>query len=796
MLFKIKVEVKKMVGKKSKVLLVGQGAREHAIAKALKRSDLDLYAFMKAKNPGIAKLSTKVKIAKLNDYIALEEFIKDIQPDIAVIGPENPLAEGIVDFLQEKGVESIGPTKTNARVEASKSFTRNLMKKYNIPGSIEFKVFQPDSKEQEIIDYINELGKVVVKRDGLAGGKGVKLMGEHLLGLAEVVAFCKEIFQQGEAVVLEELLVGVEFSLQCFVSGEDIVPTPIAQDHKRAYDGDQGPNCYSSDTEILTETGWNTFDKLDKNDKVMTFDQEKRILEFKKPEKVYWMKYEGEMVHFKHRELDLLVTPNHRMLVKNRKTEKIEVLEAGNLIGEKEIFLTGIWKGESLECFTIDEHDYKFNRKLEKHEIKFEDWIRFMGLYLSEGYVVSTEREKRVYICQTKKSKHFNDFEKILSKLPFNFSYREEDSKFRINSIQLVKILKEFGKAKEKFIPYYIKNAKREHIIEFLNAFALGDGSIRNGRIRFFSSSKKLIGDIQELILKIGKSSIISIDKRKKMLNPLNNKYYDASEVYSLEIKPETKVGIRKKDIKRVEYQGHIGCVTVSTGFVVVRRNNRVAISGNTGGMGSYSGENHLLPFIQAKIVEEAKEIIKKSAKAIKEETGQDYCGILYGGFMLTTKGLKLLEYNARFGDPEAMNVLPLLKTPLIDIFNAMIKKELAELEVEFEHKATVCKYLVPEGYPVSPKKGEPIDVAVKKILNEGADLFYSSVSELEAGKIITTSSRAIAIVGIADTIEQAEEIAEKATTFVKGPLFHRKDVGTKALIQKRIDHLKELNIL
>ena len=122
-----------MTGKRRKVLLVGQGAREHAIAKALKRSDLELYAFMKAKNPGIAKLSTKMKIAKLNDYGALEEFINDVHPDFAVIGPENPLAEGIVDFLQDKGIESIGPTKTNARVEASKSFTRELMKKYKQP---------------------------------------------------------------------------------------------------------------------------------------------------------------------------------------------------------------------------------------------------------------------------------------------------------------------------------------------------------------------------------------------------------------------------------------------------------------------------------------------------------------------------------------------------------------------------------------------------------------------------------------------------------------------------------------
>jgi len=216
----------------------------------------------------------------------------------------------------------------------------------------------------------------------------------------------------------------------------------------------------------------------------------------------------------------------------------------------------------------------------------------------------------------------------------------------------------------------------------------------------------------------------------------------------------------------------------------------------NTGGMGSYSAENHLLPFISQEVVNEALEIIRKTAKALKEETGDDYCGILYGGFMLTPHGLKLLEYNARFGDPEAMNVLPLLKTPLVSIFKAMINRQLGDLPIEFSKQATVCKYIVPDGYPESPLKDEPIKVEEKKVIKEGGELYYSSVNEIKSGEIITTSSRAVAIVGKANTIAEAEMIAEKATNYVKGSLFHRKDVGTQELIQKRIDHLKELNVL
>ncbi|TXT66986.1 MAG: putative Phosphoribosylamine--glycine ligase [Promethearchaeota archaeon] len=773
-------------------LVVGHGAREHVIGEALVNGGAELFAFMSFKNAGLDRLSKgRIKIHSETDFAEIIDFCKIKKIDFVVIGPESPLCVGIVDALETNGYPCVGPRIEPAQIEGSKIFMRNLLDKYKIQSNVKGKSF---SSMEGVKDYIDNVGEsnIVVKPDGLTGGKGVKVFGDHLFSKEDILTYCNDLINNNMQFILEENLEGEEFTLQTFVDGKNIVGSPLVQDHKRAYEGDEGPNCYSSDTEILTETGWKTFDKLNNNEKVMTYNCENNILEFQRPEKIHWMKHNGVMIHFNNRKLDLLVTPNHRMLVKYRNSDKREVVEAGNLKGEREILLTGLWEGESLDYFIIEEYNYKFNHKLARQKIKFEDWIQFMGIYLSEGYLYDTEREHSIYICQPKKSKYFTEFEKILSKLPFYYSYSEKDAKFRINSIQLVNILKKYVKTQEKYIPNYIKNAKKEHIIGFLNAFFLGDGNIHYEKKRYYSISKKLIDDIQELILKIGKSSIITGHTRKKILNPLDNKDYDAQPVYSLEIKPEFKVGIRKKDIKIVDYQGDVGCVTVRNGFVVVRRNNRVAISGNTGGMGSYSLETHLLPFISKENVDDALDDMRNVVAAIKAETGILYKGFLYGQFMKTTQGLKLIEFNARLGDPEAMNILPILKTNFVDICWAIIKGTLDGLEIEFEKKATAVKYLAPEGYPLSPKKDQLISIDEERLEKIGAKYYYASVYK-ENENIFTTTSRSMGVLGIAASLKEAEQIAERGVGCIEGKLFHRKDVGTPELLQKRIEHMNSL---
>jgi phosphoribosylamine--glycine ligase len=210
----------------------------------------------------------------------------------------------------------------------------------------------------------------------------------------------------------------------------------------------------------------------------------------------------------------------------------------------------------------------------------------------------------------------------------------------------------------------------------------------------------------------------------------------------------------------------------------------------NTGGMGSYTDADHLLPFVTPSERREALRIIQKIVDALRNE-GCVYRGPMYGQFMLTVNGPKLIEINARFGDPEAMNVLPLLISDFTDICMRMATGTLKD--AEFEKKATVCKYVVPEGYGVRSKAGLPISVDDEMIEKCGAIAYYANV-DMIGGKLVTGTSRSVGVVGIADSIEEAESNCGDALKYVTGEaIFVRHDIGKKDLVQKRVDHMREL---
>ena len=439
-----------MTGMVNKILVIGSGAREHAIVRALDRShqEKEIFCLASNMNPGIAALCDELLIGNFNDPDFVVNYTNEIGATLVIIGPENPLENGVADALWSIKVKVVGPKKDLAKLETSKAFTRDLLREYNIPGGPQYQTF---NSLAGVTEFLNVLGEnYVVKYDGLAGGKGVKVSGEHLHSHDEALAYCQELTDKGNEFVIEEKFIGEEFSLMSFCDGDTLKHMPAVQDHKRAYEGDTGPN---------------------------------------------------------------------------------------------------------------------------------------------------------------------------------------------------------------------------------------------------------------------------------------------------------------------------------------------------TGGMGTYSDANHSLPFLTENDIVEAHQINTQTAKAVKDKFGEGYQGILYGGFMATASGVKLIEYNARFGDPEAMNVLSLLDSDFIEICNGITDGTLENLDVKFQNKATVCKYAVPEGYPNSPVKNELINIS--KIENPDG-LFYASV-DIQNGKLVEAGSRTVAVVGVADSISNAENIAEKEVSAIDGPLFHRSDIGTDIVIQKRINHMRSL---
>jgi phosphoribosylamine--glycine ligase len=228
-------------GRLLRVLLYGKDARTDAIAEGLRSSvtpcALTIYA--QFRSPGLMEKADRFLSGSLTDVSAMVAAAGEASPDLVVIGPEDPLSVGLVDALSGIGVPCFGPTRELARIETSKSWTRSLVDREGIGGNPRHRSFcQPDG----LAEFVHELGDVVVKPDGLTGGKGVKVQGEQLATSAEAIAYASALLDSDGSVVIEERLDGEEFSLQTITDGESVVHCPAVQDHKRAYDGDNGPN--------------------------------------------------------------------------------------------------------------------------------------------------------------------------------------------------------------------------------------------------------------------------------------------------------------------------------------------------------------------------------------------------------------------------------------------------------------------------------------------------------------------------------------------------------------------------
>ena len=230
------------------ILVVGGGAREHTICWKLKQSKKVSKIYCAPGNAGISQIAQCVNI-KAEDIKGITEFAVEEKIDMVVVGPEGPLVAGLVDVLKENGIKTFGPNKKGARLEGSKSYSKDFMKKYNIPTA----KYETYVKPQDALHGLKNFNvPIVVKADGLAAGKGVLICQtvKEAEDAINSIMNDKQFGDAGSTVVIEEFLSGTETSLLCFVNGKDIIPMESARDYKKAYDNDMGLNtggmgCFS-----------------------------------------------------------------------------------------------------------------------------------------------------------------------------------------------------------------------------------------------------------------------------------------------------------------------------------------------------------------------------------------------------------------------------------------------------------------------------------------------------------------------------------------------------------------------
>ena len=223
-----------------KILVIGGGGREHALVWKLKNGDAAREIFCAPGNPGIAEIAECVplQVKQINE---LADFAEANKIDLSVVGPEDPLTDGIVDLFEKRNLPVFGPNRQSARLEGSKAYAKKVMERFNVPTA----AYRELDDFEEALDYVKQQGvPIVIKADGLAAGKGVTVaetLAEAETALRSIMV--QKVFgESGTKVVIEECLRGEEMTVLAFVDGKTVLPMVPSQDHKPVFDGDRGPN--------------------------------------------------------------------------------------------------------------------------------------------------------------------------------------------------------------------------------------------------------------------------------------------------------------------------------------------------------------------------------------------------------------------------------------------------------------------------------------------------------------------------------------------------------------------------
>ncbi len=340
--------------------------------------------------------------------------------------------------------------------------------------------------------------------------------------------------------------------------------------------------CYDDETQILTKSGWKLFKDVTKNEEVATLNPETKELVYQQIERKTEYKYSGKMVCFKNKRINLVVTPEHDIWAKKitNHLDSIYKNQFGfeksiDIVGRENIQIKAInkWKGHEKKYFVlpkISRKKYSHIRQVDK--IPMDLWLEFLGYYLSEGCVCYDKGHHNIYVAQSVKSKQYGKIKKCLNKI---YKWRYNSGSFKLGNKQLFEYLKQFGKAKDKFIPQELLGLSERQLKILFDALMCGDGTYRPKQYKYTTVSKKLADNVQELGLKLG----YSVTTSKEVLN--NPKHNDT---YYVRLNNGSKISyVRKNQSSLANYHGKVYCVTVPKyNILCVKRDEKIVFSGNS----------------------------------------------------------------------------------------------------------------------------------------------------------------------------------------------------------------------
>lgn len=689
----------------------------------------------------------------------------------------------IAKKLRDKGKNVIGGTPYTDKLEDDRSFGQEELKRHGV-SIIPYKDF---TSFDDAISFVEtNPGRYVIKPCGEAANiKGMLFVGEEEDGkdVIQVLGDYKKAWSKKIPLFqLQKRITGVEVAVGAFFNGKEFIhPINVNFENKKLFPGNLGPStgemgCYDEETEVLTNKGWKLFKNILPEDKICTLNPKTDEIEFHIPDLVVCFDHHKKLHTIKNQTLDIAVTPDHNMYVckqwnARNNIPQFEFIKASQLETQSVIKRTGIWQGVGEEYFILPgiELGHYEGRQVVMHKtadikIPMQIWTSFMGIWLSEG---SRSKERyQISVCQKIPEKTAK-IKELLQKLPFAFKNGKDQ--FYATSKQLHSYLKQFGKAPEKYVPENIKKLNKEQIENFLNWFCLGDGTIMKGDYRiFYTCSKQLADDIQELLLKIGRIGIIKQRQPREKIWIEENRYIESNRI-QYEVHERVKKldsWLDKKDMKVIDYSGKVYCATVKNHVMYVRRNGKPYWCGNT--FMFWSGPNKIF-----------NNTLKKMEQKLVEE---GYVGYIDINCIVNSNGIYPLEWTARFGYPTISIQQEGMITPIGEFFYELAKGEKPKLKVKTGFQMGI-RIVVP---PFPFKDKETFEVKSKDsvvFFKKPTEGIHIEDIKLVNGEWLITGTAGVALIvcGTGQTMKQTQnQVYTRVKNIIIPHMYYRDDIGER----------------